>query len=168
MPPTSSERSHSLPKSIRCPPSTRAGGNAEGKPGQRSEAGMALECSVRSRRSLLPKTGHGLPGENEPSVKARFARRRRVGLRHELFNRREAVVISYSMGWHGHRYWFGTYSSRFISNRSQLPEDADNADLTYFISLLLLTPKSRITARHARGRSSTILALGLSLAFDKG
>ena len=105
MPPTSSERSHSLPKSIRSPPSTRAGGNAEGKPGQRSEAGMALECSVRSRRSLLPKTGHGLPGENEPSVKARFARSRRVGLKHEVFNRREAVPVSFSVGWHGLRYW---------------------------------------------------------------
>jgi hypothetical protein len=111
MTPTSSERSHSLPKSIRSPPSTRAGGNAEGKPGQRSEAGMALECSVRCRRSLLPKIGHGLPGENEPSVKARFARSRRVGLKHEVFNRREAVVISHSMGWHGHRYWFGAYGS---------------------------------------------------------
>ena len=78
---------------------------------------MALECSVRSRRSLLPKTGHGLPGENEPSVKAQFARSRRVGLRHEVFNRREAVVISYSMGWHGHRYWFGTCSSLFDMGR---------------------------------------------------
>jgi hypothetical protein len=65
---------HSLPKSIRSPPSTRAGGNAKGKPGQRSEEGMALGCSVRCRRSLLPKSGQGLPVVNESDVKARFAR----------------------------------------------------------------------------------------------
>ena len=70
-----------------------------------AEAGRALECSVRCRRSLLPKTGHGLPGENESSVKALFARSWRVGPRHEAFNRREAVPISFSMGWHDQRYW---------------------------------------------------------------
>jgi hypothetical protein len=79
----SSERSHSFPKSIRSPPSTRAGGNAEGKPGQRSEAGMALECSVRSRRPFLNGISHGLPVENESSVKARIVVSRRVGPKHE-------------------------------------------------------------------------------------
>jgi hypothetical protein len=54
---------------------------------------------------LPSKTGHGLPEDNEFGVKARFARSRRVGLKHEVSNRREAVSISFSVGWHGQCHW---------------------------------------------------------------
>ena len=59
--------------------------------------------------------------ENESGVKARFVRNRRVGPKYEVFNRREAVPVSFSMGWHGQRYWLACavhFSGRYSKDKT--------------------------------------------------